>query len=141
MALVQTTIRQHAHRESLLRLIHVLRKLYEVNKRAKNCLTYRGKRKNYNKKTHLLYESLDIARNVINKHFTYGYLIDETAEEEGDPFKYVYYFQIKQYQVSFHSHVCPYQEKIPLFQGEWIGQRNKRFPFDLRRLKKYCLKH
>jgi len=84
------------------------------------------------KKKALLFQALEIAKNIKHGQFKFGYGIDDFEKIFSD-YKYVYYFEIAGNQVSFHSDL--FYEDIPEFKGKWIGKRNKRFPFDLRRIK------
>jgi len=58
---------------------------------------------------------------IVKKGNLGGYIIN---------FEFVYYFQIGNKQVSFHSNIE--YSNCPEFKGNWIGHRNESFPFKLK---------
>lgn len=129
----QLTILEFLNKPSLRDLIVILKKIFTKNKKAKNCITYMGRLRAYGDKNLLLRKALNIAKYIDSPFFKYGYKIDESMDI-GDPFKYIYYFEIIKYQVSFHCNIMFLG--VPEFLGEWINEKNEYFPFDLRKLKK-----
>jgi hypothetical protein len=87
--------------------------------------------KAYGDKTQFLRLALDIAKKIKNNDFSFGWQEDPGAIN----FEYVYYFQFREKQVSFHSDQL--YLGVPEFEGQWIGEINETFPFDLRAIKKY----
>lgn len=73
--------------------------------------------------------ALNIAKRIRNEHFIYGWQQDPSEEY----YQYIYYFQYKDKQVSFHNDIL--YKKVPEFKGQWIGYKNESFPFNLRIVK------
>lgn len=118
-------------RPPLEKLILILRYCFKRNNNAKSCDRWSATQKAYDDKSRFLRIALDIAKNIKLSGFSYGW-----QEDPSEPhFCYIYYFQFKDKQVSFHSPKL-YQD-VPQFKGRWIGYRNDSFPFDLRKMKKY----
>ena len=118
--------------EPLIQLVKLLRYIFNRNIRAKEVNKYYSSLQAYNDKDLFLQKALDIAKTIQNRLFSYGFQEDPNESYHN----YIYYFEIEdQGQVSFHSNKL-YPE-IPLFQGEWIGFKNERFPFNLKQIKKH----
>ncbi|MBD3212360.1 MAG: hypothetical protein GF311_07115 [Candidatus Lokiarchaeota archaeon] len=118
-------------RPYLEQLLLVLRYLFKRNKRAKRVNRYSATQKAYEDKSRFLGIALDIAKKIKHEHFSFGWQEDPGTIN----FEYVYYFQFREKQISFHSpQLYP---NVPEFEGQWIGNINETFPFDLRSIKKY----
>jgi len=117
------------NRPFLKQLILILRYIFNRNQRAKEVSSYSRTQKAYNDKQEFLDLALDIAKKIKYDDFSYGWQLDPNQSN----YKYIYYFQYKDKQVSFHSNrLYPYCLE---FKEQWIGYRNERFPFKLHEIK------
>ncbi len=116
-------------RPFLEQLILILEYIFKRNHRAKEVRTYSASIKAYDDKQEFLRMALDIAKNITYRNFFYGYQQDLDQAIH----KYIYYFQIDDKQVSFHSQI--YYSDCPKFSGSWNGYINKSFPFNLTEIK------
>jgi len=114
----------------LIQLQQLLKYIFERNSKAKQNKKYYNKIKAYGDKSQFLEMALDIAKNIENKHFSYGFQEDINTIN----FEYIYFFQILDKQVSFHSDRL--HRDIPDFEGKWNGIRNDKFPFTMNLIKK-----
>lgn len=114
----------------LIQLQRLLKYIFERNSKAKQNKKYYNKIKAYSDKSQFLEMALDIAKTIENKHFSYGFQEDINSIN----FEYVYFFQIFDKQVSFHSDRL--HGDIPDFEGKWNGIRNDKFPFTMNIVKK-----
>jgi hypothetical protein len=118
-------------RPALEQLILLLKYIFKRNMKAKQVRKFSARQKAYEDKNQFLRLALNISKNIKNHHFSFGWQEDPGTIN----FEYVYYFQFKNKQVSFHSDKL-YLD-VPEFEGQWIGHPNETFPFDLRVIKKY----
>ena len=117
------------NRPFLEQLILVLRYIFNRNQRAKEVSSYSRTQKAYNDKQEFLELALNIAKKIRDENFSYGWALDPSQEY----YKYIYYFQYKDKQVSFHSKRL--YSNYPKFKGQWIGYRDDDFPFKLHEIK------
>jgi len=116
--------REKFYRKGLLvQLILILKYIFNRNIRAKEVQKYSARLNAYDDKTEFLKLALDIAEKVKNEAFSYGYQTDPANSYH----HYIYYFQLDNKQVSFHSERL--FSDCPKFEGKWIGYRNETFPF------------
>ncbi len=109
----------------LIQLIQIVKYIFQRNNRAKENYKYSAIQKAYNDKQEFLDLALDIAKKIKIKEFSYGWQEDPTQSYH----QYIYYFQLGNKQVSFHSSKLIIE--CPEFQGVWIGYRNETFPFKI----------
>lgn len=113
----------------LIQLIQILKYIFQRNNRAKENYKYSAIQKAYNDKQEFLVLALEIAKKIKNKEFSYGWQEDPSQSYH----QYIYYFQLGNKQVSFHSNKLILN--CPEFQGAWIGYRNSSFPFKIPKTK------
>lgn len=118
--------KQFYDQDPLIQLILILKYIFKRNNKAKDNKKYSAIQKAYQDKQEFLEIALEIAKNIKNSNFLYGWQKD--LMELYHP--YVYYFQIGTKQVSFHSDKLI--ANCPEFKGKWIGYRNKKFPFKIK---------
>lgn len=123
---IQTKRDKFYKKKPLTQLILVLKYIFQRNIRAKEVFKRSAKYKAYDDKEDFLRIALDIAKEVRYKQFSYGWEEDVHAIN----YEYVYYFQLKDKQVSFHS--SKLYLDVPEFQGTWTGIRNTDFPLKIK---------
>jgi len=114
----------------LEQLILLLKYIFIRNKQAKLVEKYSAEVNAYNDKAQFLEMALNIAKNIETPNFQFGYQVDPDSTFH----QIIYYFQIDEKQVSFHSEQL--YPGVPEFNGAWIGHRNESFPFNLREIKR-----
>lgn len=117
-------------KDPMIQLILILKYIFNRNIRAKEVSKYYASQKAYDDKKEFLELALNIAKNIKNNGFKYGFQEDPSQSYHN----IIYYFQIGKKQVSFHSNKL--HSDCPKFKEKWIGYRNEEFPFKLKKIKK-----
>jgi len=121
--------------DPLIQVIKILKYIFKRNTDAKTVSKYYSSLNAYDDKTKFLKLALEISKKIKYPFFTHGFQEDPLNSYHN----IIYYFEIENIgQVSFHSNIL--FPDIPPFSGEWIGIRNLKFPFDLRKVKKLITK-
>lgn len=119
---------------TIVQLVAFLKYIFIRNKRAKELFgVFRVKA--YEDKNLYLSIALDIAKEVSKTEiewFDYGV---EEDEHEESIFKYIYYFEFKDIQISFHSDIL--YSNVPKFNKEWNGINNESFPIRITQIRKW----
>ncbi|MFX1453779.1 MAG: hypothetical protein ACFFDB_00255 [Promethearchaeota archaeon] len=110
-------------KNDLSQLIQLLDYIFDRNKKAHMNKNPSAIQKAYKDKQQFLEIAIQFAKNIKVSYFSYGW----TEDLECEYAPYIYYFQIKNLQVSFHSKKLI--DNCPEFPYEWVGYRNLTYPF------------